>query len=80
MDGKSVMCTRNREFTIRGIEDCLARGYDRSGFFEVDTRRAKELDGATHRRAGPHTAMTACRNDGVTKVHPDAAARQNAET
>ena len=35
--GKAVMCTRNREFTIRGIEDCLARGYDRSGFFEVDT-------------------------------------------
>ena len=35
--GKSVLCTRNREFTIRGIEDCLARGYDRSGFFEVDT-------------------------------------------
>ena len=35
--GKSVMCTRNKEFTIRGIEDCLARGYDRAGFFEVDT-------------------------------------------
>ncbi len=35
--GKSMMCTRNKEFTIRGIEDCLARGYDRSGYFEVDT-------------------------------------------
>jgi uncharacterized membrane protein len=35
--GKSMMCTRNKEFTIRGIEDCLARGYDRSGFFEVDS-------------------------------------------
>ncbi len=35
--GRSVMCTRDREFTIRGIEDCLARGYDRNGFFEVDT-------------------------------------------
>jgi uncharacterized membrane protein len=35
--GKSYMCTRDREFTIRGIEDCLARGYDRNGFFEVDT-------------------------------------------
>ena len=31
------MCTRDKEFTIRGIEDCLARGYDRTGFFEVDT-------------------------------------------
>lgn len=39
--GKSIMCTRNKEFTIRGIEDCLARGFDRSGFFEVDTGEQK---------------------------------------
>ena len=39
--GKSIMCTRNKEFTIRGIEDCLSRGYDRSGFFEVDTGEQK---------------------------------------
>ena len=31
------MCTRDKEYTIRGIGDCLARGYDRTGFFEVDT-------------------------------------------
>src|SRR5580658_8931265 len=35
--GQAYMCTRDKEFTIRGISDCLARGYDRSGFFEVDT-------------------------------------------
>lgn len=35
--GKAFMCTRDKEFTVRGIEDCLARGYDRTGFFEVDT-------------------------------------------
>src|SRR5271168_4908783 len=35
--GQAVMCTRDREFTIRGISDCLARGYDRTSFFEVDT-------------------------------------------
>jgi hypothetical protein len=35
--GQAYMCTRDKEFTIRGIADCLARGYDRSGFFEVDT-------------------------------------------
>jgi uncharacterized membrane protein len=35
--GKAYMCTRDKEFTIKGIEDCLARGYDRTGFFEVDT-------------------------------------------
>ena len=35
--GQAFMCTRDKEFTIRGIEDCLARGFDRTGFFEVDT-------------------------------------------
>ncbi len=35
--GRAYMCTRDREFTIRGIGDCLAHGYDRTGFFEVDT-------------------------------------------
>ena len=35
--GQANMCTRDKEFTIRGIGDCLARGYDRTGFFEVDT-------------------------------------------
>ena len=28
-------------FTIKGIEDCVARGYERSGFFEVDTGEQK---------------------------------------
>ena len=35
--GQAFMCSRDKEFTIRGIENCLARGYDRTGFFEVDT-------------------------------------------
>ena len=35
--GQAFMCTRDKEFTIRGIDDCLARGYERTGFFEVDT-------------------------------------------
>jgi uncharacterized membrane protein len=35
--GQAFMCTREKEFTIKGTEDCLARGYDRTGFFEVDT-------------------------------------------
>lgn len=35
--GRAAMCTRDKMFTIRGIEDCVARGYERSGFFEVDT-------------------------------------------
>jgi uncharacterized membrane protein len=35
--GKSFMCTRDREFKIDGRDDCFARGFDRTGFFEVDT-------------------------------------------
>jgi uncharacterized membrane protein len=35
--GHAYMCSREKEFTIRGNENCLARGYDRTGFFEVDT-------------------------------------------
>ncbi len=39
--GQAFMCTRDKEFTIRGTEDCLARGFDRTGFFEVDTLEQK---------------------------------------
>ncbi len=37
-EGKIYMCTKDKTFTIFGIEDCLARGYERTGFFEVDTQ------------------------------------------
>src|SRR5262249_50726075 len=35
--GQAFMCTREKEFTIRNTDNCLARGLDRTGFFEVDT-------------------------------------------
>ncbi|MDT2023599.1 DUF1036 domain-containing protein [Methylocella sp. CPCC 101449] len=35
--GKAFMCTRDREFRIEGRDNCLVRGFDRTGFFEVDT-------------------------------------------
>ena len=35
--GKAYMCTRRKMFTIAGVENCVARGYERTGFFEVDT-------------------------------------------
>ena len=35
--GKAFMCTSDREFKIQGRQDCFVRGYDRTGFFEVDT-------------------------------------------
>ena len=35
--GKALICTRDKIFTIRGIENCSERGYQKQGFFEVDT-------------------------------------------
>ncbi len=35
--GKAFMCTRDREFKIDGRQDCFTRGFDRTGFFEIDT-------------------------------------------
>jgi uncharacterized membrane protein len=35
--GTNLLCTRETEFSIRGAQDCYARGYDRSGFVEIDT-------------------------------------------
>jgi uncharacterized membrane protein len=39
--GRAFMCTRDKEFTIRGTQDCLARGFDRTGFLEVDTKEQR---------------------------------------
>ena len=48
--GKVFMCTSDREFKIDGRQDCFVRGYNRTGFFEVDTGKDfEELDGATDR-------------------------------
>ncbi len=41
-DGKVYMCTQDDIFTIFGVEDCLARGYERTGFFEVDTQNRSD--------------------------------------
>jgi uncharacterized membrane protein len=41
-DGSVFMCTRDETFTIFGVEDCLARGYERTGFFEVDTQNKSD--------------------------------------
>lgn len=40
--GKNFMCTKDAAFTILGVQDCLARGYERTGFFEVDTQNQSE--------------------------------------
>jgi uncharacterized membrane protein len=40
--GVNYMCTRDENFTILGTQDCLARGYEKSGFVEVDTQNKPE--------------------------------------
>jgi uncharacterized membrane protein len=35
-DGRAFMCTRDKEFTIEGVSDCVARGFQKTGFFEID--------------------------------------------
>ena len=57
-DGSVYMCTRDDTFTIFGVEDCLARGYERTGFFEVDTQNKSDwtlqlTDPATGATGGP---------------------------
>ncbi len=34
----AYLCTQEKEFTIVGTTDCVARGYQRTGFYEVDTQ------------------------------------------
>ena len=41
-DGDNFMCTRDETFTIFDTENCLARGYERTGFFEVDTQNRSD--------------------------------------
>jgi uncharacterized membrane protein len=33
----AYLCTQEKEFTIEGTNDCVARGYQRTGFYEIDT-------------------------------------------
>ncbi|MEO9299200.1 DUF1036 domain-containing protein [Devosia alba] len=53
-DGSVFMCTRDETFTIFGVEDCLARGYERTGFFEIDTQNRSDWTlQLTETAAGP---------------------------
>ncbi len=40
--GKAQMCSDDKEFTVQGVEDCIKRGYKKTGFFEVDTQEEKD--------------------------------------
>lgn len=50
--GKAIMCTRDKLFTIRGIKECTERGYQKTGFFEVDTNEETDW---TVSLSGPKT-------------------------
>lgn len=55
--GKNAfMCTQDKKFTIEGVNDCVARGYQRTGFYEVDTGGQRswtiELTEPTNRGVG----------------------------
>ena len=36
-DGSRHFCVSRKNFSVKGRENCLKRGYERVGFFEVDT-------------------------------------------
>ncbi|MGQ4273519.1 DUF1036 domain-containing protein [Terrihabitans sp. B22-R8] len=65
--GTSYMCTREKEFTIRGVDNCLARGFARTGFFEIDTKEQRSWTvqltdspgTASKTEAGPETGRGA---------------------
>ena len=60
--GRDFMCTRDREFRIDGRQDCFVRGFDRTGFFEVDTGKdAKDwtVQLTDPAKAGPSPASQA---------------------
>ena len=39
--GPVFMCTSSKQYKIKGLKDCFARGFERTGFFEVDTGNQK---------------------------------------
>jgi uncharacterized membrane protein len=55
--GKAFMCTRDHEFHIIGRQDCFTRGFDRTGFFEIDT--GKEAKNWTVQLTDPAPARPA---------------------
>ena len=71
-EGSVFMCTRDESFTIFGVEDCLARGYERTGFFEVDTQNRSEwmLQLTDRQGLGPEAGSDAL-PDQIISLEPD---------
>ena len=74
--GKAYMCSRDKEFTIRGTEECLARGYDRTGYFEVDTSEQRswtvQLTDAAEQAPSNEPPRSPQRSPGTTPPPPPA--------
>ncbi|HEX4297795.1 MAG TPA: DUF1036 domain-containing protein [Devosia sp.] len=73
-DGQNFMCTRDETFTIFGVEDCLARGYERTGFFEVDTQNRPDWTLQLTDAANNDTSSAPATDDGnddTTSAAPD---------
>src|SRR4051812_14003210 len=85
--GQAFMCTRDKEFTIKGTDDCLARGFDRTGFFEVDTAEqpsgtvqlteSAEQAPVQSRSPGPPPAASSPATAGRPAAAPPPAPRRN---
>lgn len=85
-DGDVYMCTRDETFTIFGVEDCLARGYERTGFFEIDTQNKSdwtlqltEGEQVTDAPDAGDDALPLGDETGSDAIAPDAPADQDSE-
>ena len=67
-DGRNNMCTTDATFTIFGVEDCLARGYEQTGFFEVDTQN--KTDWTLQLTNAPNTDTTTAGTDALGDAAP----------
>src|SRR5215510_10984856 len=79
--GQAYMCSRDKEFTIKGTENCLARGFDRTGFFEVDTGEQRawtvQLTDANE-QPSQRVAPAACRDCPIRRAAHRACRRREA--
>ena len=64
--GKSMLCIRDKIFTIRGFDKCEERGYKKVGFTEVDTGEETDwtitLSGEKTEQPSPQDQGTAQQN------------------
>jgi uncharacterized membrane protein len=60
--GKSMLCIRDKIFTIRGFDKCQERGYNKVGFIEVDTG---EEDDWTITLSGEKTTPPSAQDQGA---------------